>query len=160
MSLIQLDGVGFELIGVLLLRHGFYSHSPAHYGPVSACPPLRVQPLLPAALTSGGQVLLAELDGGVLESLYRSNSARTSGDFLDEADFDRFRRRLDSIRRVGFALNRERTERGVAALGMAVREADGEAVAAVSISVPARHAGMLDAPDLHAALGRACRVGA
>ncbi|MGO1592598.1 glycosyltransferase, partial [Ancrocorticia sp.] len=28
----------------LLLWHGFYSHSPAHYGPVSACPPLRVQP--------------------------------------------------------------------------------------------------------------------
>src|SRR5699024_1607092 len=44
MSLVQRDGVGFELIGVLLLWHGFYSHSPAHYGPDSACPPLRVHP--------------------------------------------------------------------------------------------------------------------
>lgn len=120
----------------------------------------RAGEILPAALTSGGQVLLAELEPAILENLYRSNSARTSGDFLDEADFGRFRRRLDSIRRVGWALNRERTERGVAALGMAVRDEEGAAVAAVSISVPSRHAALLDSPDLHAALGRACRGGA
>lgn len=42
MSLIQLDGGGFELIGVLVSRHGFSSHSPAYRGPVPACPPPRV----------------------------------------------------------------------------------------------------------------------
>ena len=117
----------------------------------------RAGEILPASLTSGGQVLLAELEPAVLDSLYRSNSARTSGDFLDEAAFARFRRRLESIRRAGWALNRERTERGVAALGMAVRDVDGTAAAAVSISVPSRHAALLDSAEIHRALARACR---
>lgn len=116
----------------------------------------RAGEILPAALTSGGQVLLADLDVDVLESLYTSKSARTSGDHLDEDAFAKFVRRLETVRRVGWALNRERAERGVAALGMAVRDPGGEAVAAVSISVPSGRVALLDSPEIRAALARTC----
>src|SRR5699024_5745875 len=59
-SLVQLDGGGFELIGVLVHWHGFYSHSPAQYGPVPACPPLRVHPRCHVRLRH----LLADAYGG------------------------------------------------------------------------------------------------
>lgn len=118
----------------------------------------RAGEILPAALTSGGQVLLAELEPATLESLYRSTSARMSGDFLDDTAFSRFCAQLEGIRRTGLAINSERTERGVAALGMAVREPDGTAVAAMSIAVPSRQAAMLDSVELRAALAAACRL--
>lgn len=117
----------------------------------------RAGEILPAALTSGGQVLLADLGMDVLGSLYQSKSARTSGDHLDEAAFAKFVRKLETVRRVGWALNRERTERGVAALGMAVRDLAGDAVAAVSISVPVYSAEILDSEKVRSALETACR---
>ena len=118
----------------------------------------RAGEILPAALTSGGQVLLADLGEDVLENLYRSKSARTAGDHLDEAAFAKFVRRLETVRRAGWALNRERTERGVAALGMAVRDPAGVAVAAVSISVPSDRASLLNSSEIHVALARTCRA--
>lgn len=117
----------------------------------------RAGEILPAALTSGGQVLLADLGEGVLENLYRSKSARTAGDHLDEAAFAKFVRRLEAVKQVGWALNRERTEKGVAALGMAVRGPAGDAVAAVSISVPVSTAEILDSEKVRSALELACR---
>ncbi|WP_145998942.1 ATP-binding cassette domain-containing protein, partial [Brevibacterium linens] len=84
--LVQRDGVGFELIGVLLLWHGFYSHSPAHYGPDSACPPLRVHPrqlsggqaqrvAIARARATQAQVVFADEPTGALDS-------RTAADVL------------------------------------------------------------------------------
>lgn len=119
----------------------------------------RAGEILPAALTSGGQVLLADLEMPVLVSLFQSNSARTSGDFLDDAAFARFQARLDTIRATGWALNRERTERGVSALGMAVRGPGGAAVAAVSVSVPSSRDEVLRSSMVRSALSHACRLG-
>ena len=119
----------------------------------------RAGEILPAAFTSGGQVLLADLDRDVLVSLFRSNSARTSGDFLDEDQFARFVSRLEAVRTTGWALNRERTERGVSALGMAVRGPDGAAIAAISVSVPSPRDEVLRTPLIRSALAEACRLG-
>ncbi|SDS72156.1 DNA-binding transcriptional regulator, IclR family [Brevibacterium sandarakinum] len=120
----------------------------------------RAGEILPARLTSGGQVLLAELSPQVLASLYTSNTARTSGEFLDAEAFVRFRRRLDLIRQTGSALNRERTERGVAALGMVVRGPEGQALAAISVSVPSNRDEALESERIRTALTVACREGA
>src|SRR5699024_5796931 len=79
MSLVQRDGVGFELIGVLLLWHGFYSHSPAHYGPDSACPPLRVHPHF-MRVSYASEPLAETLSGRRVEHSIRcpATSVRTS----------------------------------------------------------------------------------
>ncbi|SLI66118.1 IclR family transcriptional regulator [Mycobacteroides abscessus subsp. abscessus] len=44
---------------------------------------------------------------------------------------------LAKIRRNGFAVNDGRSERGVVAVGVAVRDGSGTAVAALSVSMPA-----------------------
>ncbi|GFJ86620.1 IclR family transcriptional regulator domain-containing protein [Phytohabitans rumicis] len=47
---------------------------------------------------------------------------------------------MRAIRRSGVALNLERSERGVVAVGRGVTDANGETVAAVSVSMPSvRH---------------------
>jgi DNA-binding IclR family transcriptional regulator len=43
---------------------------------------------------------------------------------------------LRAVRRTGIAVNFERSERGVAAVGVPVRGPDGDTVAAVALSVP------------------------
>lgn len=120
----------------------------------------RAGEILPARLTSGGQVLLADLSPQVLAGLYTSNAARTSGEFLDAEAFARFRRQLDHIRKVGSALNRERTERGVSALGMPVRGPEGPMVAAISVSVPSPRDEALGSERIRSALSSACQAGA
>lgn len=115
----------------------------------------RAGEILPARHTSGGQALLAELDPEILANLYRSRSAQASGEFLDTEEFLHFQRQLEAILRSGSALNRERTERGVAARGVAIHDPDGNAVAAISVAVPTHRSSTLDSEKIHAALADA-----
>ncbi|MGV1007758.1 MAG: IclR family transcriptional regulator [Dermatophilaceae bacterium] len=90
--------------------------------------------VFPAHLTSGGRLLLADLDDEALDAVYESQrAADPQGPTLDvgalRADLRRLRRR-------GFALNVEGTESGVTAVGYPVRGADGRAIAAVSVGMP------------------------
>lgn len=117
----------------------------------------RAGEILPARHTSGGQALLAELVPTVLSHLYRSRSAQASGEYLDDAEFRSFLRRLELIGQAGSATNRERTERGVAARGMAVHDPEGSAVAAISVAVPIARAEVLDSPAVQRALAAAVR---
>ncbi len=89
---------------------------------------------LPAYLVSGGKVLLAELDDNELAALYGAAGTRT--DALDAAEVATLRRQLVAVRRRGYGVNKGETERGIAAVAMAVRDADEVAVAALSVSVP------------------------
>jgi DNA-binding IclR family transcriptional regulator len=84
--------------------------------------------VLPAELTAGGRALLAELDPTTLARLY---------DELPPEDLAELTAELAGIRTAGFALNVEQTEEGVAAFGAALHNADGQAVGAVSVAVPA-----------------------
>lgn len=79
--------------------------------------------VLPAELTAGGRPLLAELPQDMLEQLYPNPSKQ-------------FLRELAAVRKVGFALNVEQTEEGVAAFGVAVHDKAGTAVAALTVAVP------------------------
>lgn len=83
--------------------------------------------VLPAHLASGGRAVLATRDEDELRALY-------GGAGSPVADVDGLVRELRRIRRQGFALNDQRTETGVTAVGAAV-PADGLA-GGISISMP------------------------
>ncbi len=106
--------------------------------------------------TSGGKALLAELPDVSLVQLYRSKSAALSGDLLDEKSFNSLRAELATVRTTGYALNRDSTEAGVSAVGTALHNCSGEAVAAFAVASPTtRFAALLDKRSLE--LIRLCR---
>ncbi len=89
----------------------------------------RVGVRLAARLTSGGKVLLADLPFEEVALLHP--------EFTDDVGaLTVLKRMLSVTRRQGFGTNFQESERGVAALGMAVRGTAGAAIAAVSISAP------------------------
>jgi DNA-binding IclR family transcriptional regulator len=55
---------------------------------------------------------------------------------LPPDEFDALVRDLQAAKAVGFALNVQQTEEGVAAFGVAVRNRSGRAIGAISVSVP------------------------
>ena len=102
--------------------------------------------VLPAERTAGGRILLAELPRQTLEQLYlrpaeepRPDPAEPTYEVdrrLVSPEFEAFVAELDAARAVGFAVNLEQTEVGVAALGVAVRNGRRRAVAALTAAVP------------------------
>lgn len=87
----------------------------------------RVGVRLAARLTSGGKVLLADLPFEEVALLHPE---------LTDADSGTLKRTLAAVRRQGFGTNVQESERGVVAVGMAVRGVNGSAIAAVTISAP------------------------
>ncbi|GII64817.1 transcriptional regulator [Sphaerisporangium krabiense] len=90
--------------------------------------------VFPAHQASGGLITLAALSDRELETLYAGDDRRDLGE--EPPDLARLRVELRAVRRSGVALNLERTERGVVALGHAVRDHAGATIAALSISMP------------------------
>ncbi|MBX6387820.1 MAG: IclR family transcriptional regulator [Frankia sp.] len=84
--------------------------------------------VFPAQRTTAGMLLLAEFSADDLESVY--------ADTEDAPDLGRLRAELARIRRSGFALNQGRSERGVVAVGVPIRDGAGAAVAGLSVSMP------------------------
>jgi len=91
--------------------------------------------ILPAWQTSGGKALLAELPDAQLIALLRDAIGRPPEGMTDAG-----RRALVAELRVvrdrGYAENIEESESGVCAVGVCVRDAAGEPVAALSVSAP------------------------
>ena len=90
--------------------------------------------VFPAHRLTGGLLMLAELDEAELESVYAE--ARYVDRAGERPDLARLKRDLAAIRGNGFAVNKDRSERGVVAVGVPVRNAEGEPVAGLSISMP------------------------
>ncbi len=88
----------------------------------------------PAHRVTGGLVLLAELRREQVDSIYAAEKYVSRPD--QRPDLGRLHRELRKIRASGFAINHGLSERGVVAVGRPVRNADGEAVAGLSISMP------------------------
>src|SRR5574340_316700 len=102
--------------------------------------------VLPAELTAGGRILLAELPHEVLAQLYlrppdvvddeaESAGATSTGEYphdrrLSPEKFEVFVRELRAARSAGFAVNFEQTEEGVAAFGVAIRNCKRVAIGA------------------------------
>ncbi len=86
--------------------------------------------ILPAAISSGGRALLADLTPQAVAKLY----ATTGQD--RHTDMARLRRHLTTARQRGYAINDQETEDGVSAMAVCLRDVAGEAVAALAIAVP------------------------
>jgi DNA-binding IclR family transcriptional regulator len=95
----------------------------------------RVGLLLPAHTTSGGKVLLAQLPDPELLALYPDGHVRMRDGSL--RDLAMLRRELATVRRYGYALNLEASERGVNAVGVPLTSPTGRVVAAVVLASPA-----------------------
>lgn len=108
--------------------------------------------VFPAHRITGGILLLAELSEDELSRIYAAEPAAEGAEHLDPAQL---RAELNRIRRSGFAVNQGRSERGVVAVGVPVRDAEGVAVAGVSVSIPSVRYDKQQLPLLVAALHRA-----
>jgi len=103
--------------------------------------------VLPAELTAGGRILLAELPRAVLEQLYLRPAdepniaqgptpAYETDRRMAVGEFEEFAHELEAARKLGFAVNVEQTEEGVAAIGVAIRNGRGTAIGALTAAVP------------------------
>lgn len=108
--------------------------------------------VFPAHRTTAGLVLLAELGPAELDELY--DEARYAERPGERPDLPSLRGRLGRVRRSGFALNNGLSERGVVAVGVAVRDAAGTAVAGLSVSLPSVRYDRDQLPALVATLHR------
>jgi DNA-binding IclR family transcriptional regulator len=88
----------------------------------------------PAHRTTGGLVLLAALDPGEVEALYPEEEYAERPE--ERPDLARLEADLARVRTSGFALNNERSERGIVAVGVPVQGGDGVPVAGLSVSMP------------------------
>ncbi|MBJ8348259.1 IclR family transcriptional regulator [Antrihabitans sp. YC2-6] len=90
----------------------------------------RAGAVMPAHVSSGGKTLLADLSTPALRALYADSAA------ADKPEFEQLERTLTATRRRGYGLNLGEAERGIHAIGAAVHEPAGRAVAAISLSLP------------------------
>ncbi|UJC81317.1 IclR family transcriptional regulator [Rhodococcus erythropolis] len=105
--------------------------------------------VFPAHRLSGGLLLLAELSADELGQAYES---RSDADATDQPDLPKLRAELARIHKQGFAVNQGRSERGVVAVGVPVRDANGKALAGLSVSIPSVRYDRQHLPSLVATL--------
>ncbi|GGL41015.1 IclR family transcriptional regulator [Nocardia jinanensis] len=108
--------------------------------------------VFPAHRTTAGLVLLAELGPAEVDELY--DEARYTERPDERPDLPSLRARLAKVRRTGFALNNGLSERGVVAVGVAVRDAEGMSHAGLSVSMPSVRYDRNQLPTLVATLHR------
>jgi len=90
--------------------------------------------VFPAHRTTAGLLLLAELSESELAEVYAAE--RYHDRPAECPDLASLQAELLGIRRKGFAVNSERSERGLVAVGVVVRGTDGTAQAGLSVSMP------------------------
>lgn len=94
----------------------------------------RIGLLMPAHMTSGGKAMLAELPPQQLHRLYPRGLPRADTPAI--TDLTELLRELASVRRRGYAINREESEPGIAAVGTCVRDHRGSVIGALTIAAP------------------------
>lgn len=82
---------------------------------------------LPAHLTSGGTAVLATLSRAELETALVG---------LDDLAVDRLHHELRAVRRCGYAVNDQRTEAGLTAVGVALPRVAGVPLASIALAMP------------------------
>jgi DNA-binding IclR family transcriptional regulator len=109
-----------------------------------------------AHTTSVGRLLLAELSHEDLKVVYAPE--RFAGKWDDLPDLSRLRDTLARVRRAGFAVNHNLSERGVVAVGVPVRAPQGATIAAMSLSIPSSRYDPHQLPRFVSALQAAARL--
>ena len=100
--------------------------------------------------TSHGRLGLAELEPADVDQLF-------AGSEVDPPDLALLKHDLRAIRRQGFAMNKERSDRGVVAIGVALHDASGEFLAGIATAMPSRRYAPDMLPGLVATLRRVAR---
>ncbi|MFI8946180.1 IclR family transcriptional regulator [Streptomyces sp. NPDC053750] len=90
--------------------------------------------VFPAHRTTAGLLLLARLTDEELDDVYAPERYRDRP--ADRPYLAALRPELERVGRSGFAVNQERSERGLVAVGVPVCDEDGTAVAGLSVSMP------------------------
>ncbi|MFP5415631.1 MAG: IclR family transcriptional regulator [Actinomycetes bacterium] len=111
--------------------------------------------VFPAHRTSGGLVLLAQLDDADIRALYAPDRL---SDNEESPDVESVLRHVQSVREQGFSLNNGLSERGVLAIGHLIRGVEGEPVASLSIAMPASRFEPNQLRPMVSALRRASRA--
>lgn len=91
--------------------------------------------VLPADKASGGKAILAQLPREQVERIFLKTFRKKDGT-IDAARLESLLNKLSITRARGFSTNFEDTEAGVSALGVAIHDGDGTAIAGLSVSVP------------------------
>lgn len=90
--------------------------------------------VFPAHRTTAGLLLLAELGPAQLDDVYADERYREHPD--ERPDLAALRAELARIRRSGYVVNKERSERGLVAVGVLVRDDAATGIAGLSVSMP------------------------
>ena len=90
--------------------------------------------VFPAHRTTAGLLLLADLSDEELDEVYAAERYRDRP--AERPDADGLRVELRRLRQNGFAVNRGRSERGLTAVGVPVRDRAGGVLAGLSVSLP------------------------
>lgn len=93
---------------------------------------------LPAHRASAGRAILAELPWPTVRHLFTGAAAELAGDRLDEDGLQHLRTQLDDARERRYAINVDGTEEGVSAIGIALHDSRGTAIAGLTVTVPTR----------------------
>ncbi len=112
--------------------------------------------VFPAHRTTAGLLLLADLPDEELDEVYAAERHRDRPG--ERPDLAKLRGELARLRRNGFAVNQERSERGLVAVGVPVRDGDGTALAGLSVSLPSVRYDPLRLQPLVATLETAARA--
>lgn len=95
----------------------------------------RVGQLMPAHVTSAGKALLAELGPDELRARYGAD-ALAAPTALAITELAQLEQELEAVRARGYAMSFGESEAEVSAVGVAIRDRNGRAVAAISVSAP------------------------
>lgn len=106
--------------------------------------------VFPAHHTTAGLLLLAELAPAELDDVYPEEQYREHPG--ERPDLPALRAELARIRRNGFVVNKERSERGLTAIGVPIRDTTGTAVAGLAVSMPSVRYDRRQLPTLVATL--------
>jgi DNA-binding IclR family transcriptional regulator len=97
----------------------------------------RLGQLLPAHVTAGGKVLLAELPRSEIAALYPRGAAASTGTGRHTGmPLPALLRELQTTRRRGYGLNIDESEQGISAVAVCVRDADRATRAALAVAMP------------------------
>ncbi|MFB0833843.1 IclR family transcriptional regulator [Arthrobacter halodurans] len=138
-----------ETVNLIVLEHGGCRFIEGVEGDRMVRVTPRTGTLLPASSTSGGKVLLAELDDDRVRALF-GDGLRTLTDRTIRT-VDELLRELAAVRSRGFATNLGETEAGLHAVAVPVRDRSGHAVAALAVAAPS---GRLNSQTIPVALER------
>lgn len=107
----------------------------------------RTGQLLPAHCTSAGKALLAEMTPEQVRALYAQKrlTAQTSHSLRTVRALEKA---LDEVRQRGYATNHEESEEGVGSVSIALVNAAGRGIAAITVAVPENRLG----PDVEAGI--------